>query len=365
MKIAFDHQIFSFQKYGGISRYYKELAEHLILLDQEIKFFAPIHINKYLKDLPKDIVSGKYLNNFIPGTGRLFIEPINNYIEKTLLINWKPTIIHETYYSLNSPNVICPRIITVYDMIHEKFNNKNESFINRKLVAMQRANHIICISESTKKDLLEYYPFLNDKVSVVHLGYTNFKKIKELPIDISLNKPFLLFVGARNGYKNFKNFIIAFSKSSQLVKDFNIIAFGGENFNKDEINLFKTLRLKENQLFHIKGNDSILKTLYKNATALIYPSLYEGFGLPIIEAMSENCSVITSNTSSMPEIIGDAGLLFDPNQIESIMNTMETLIYSNSLKKSLIFNGKARIANFTWEKCASKTLNIYNKFNIN
>lgn len=360
MKIAFDHHIFSLENYGGISRYFKELLLELDKIGIDSHIFAPIYINRYLKELKKSSLTGCFLNSIPPGTGRFLVEPINKMIENKKIKNWGPDIIHQTYYSNSVKKLKIPRIVTVYDMIHEKYNN-NQNFIkNYKLKTLVNADHLICISNNTKQDLLDIYPFLSNKVDVVHLGYSNLLD----RVDI-FNKrnlpPFILFVGQRNGYKNFENLIIAYSKSEKLINNFSIVAFGGGYFSDNEKIRFKELGFGENKIIHISGDDSVLKSIYRSAVALVYPSKYEGFGLPPIEAMSESCPVICSNTSSIPEIVGDAAEIFNPYDIENMKNSIEKVVFSPIYSKYLIEKGLLRIKEFSWEKCAQETLNIYKK----
>ena len=224
---------------------------------------------------------------------------------------------------------------------------------------MQRAEQVICISENTKSDLLKFFNVPEDKVSVVHHGYNYFPN-KKVVIKKMIKYPFLLYVGSRNSYKNFKNFIKAFSRSNSLSKDFKIIAFGGGKFKNSERNFINECNI-ENNIKHIEGDDEVLSNLYAKAEALIYPSLYEGFGMPILEAMAHGCPVITSNKSSIPEVAGEAAKLFDPTNLDSIRESIENVLYSDGQKKELIDKGYKQLENFSWEKCAKKTLSAYKK----
>ena len=151
-------------------------------------------------------------------------------IENKKIKNWKPDIIHQTYYSNSVKKLKIPKIVTVYDMIHEKYKNNQNFVINYKLKTLVNADHLICISNNTKQDLLDIYPFLSNKVDVVHLGYSNLLDRCDI-FDKRNLPPFILFVGQRNGYKNFENLIIAYSKSDQLKNNFSIFAFCGVFFS--------------------------------------------------------------------------------------------------------------------------------------
>ena len=286
----------------------------------------------------------------------------NHVISRNAIKKWKPDIFHETYFSPRSNAPIgCPTVVTVYDMIHEKFPkyfNRFDPTSNWKEKAVKRATHIICISESTRRDLLELFPSLENKVSVVHLGFSTTQVIEEIG---NIQRPYLLYVGTRNGHKNFLALLNAFVSSQKLCSEFNLVAFGGGAFTTSELQLINGLGLKEKQIIQVGGNDEILAGYYKNASAFIYPSVYEGFGLPPLEAMAQNCPVVSSNTSSMPEVIGDAGEFFDPNSIDEMREAIERVVFSSSRSRELIEQGKRRLEMFTWQNCANQTLNIYNQ----
>jgi len=186
-----------------------------------------------------------------------------------------------------------------------------------------------------------------------------FKNIKGKSINFA--KPYILYVGNRSGHKNFIGFIKAFSKSNILKKELNIVAFGGGKFNSFEKQLINRLGYTANQVIQVDGNDELLANYYKQAVFLVYPSLYEGFGLPILEAMACGCPVLSSNTSSMPDIVGNSGELFNPLNTEEMKYIMEKVFLSDSKKKVLIDSGYKNIINYSWKKCASETLDTYKK----
>ena len=362
MKIAFDYQIFSQQSYGGISRYFNALALKFSKLDHDIKIFAGIHRNKYLSSLPKPIVKGYELTKYPPRSAKLFLLA-NHYLTNHQIQQWRPDLIHETYYSIsNSTSNKLPRIVTAYDMVHELFPKqfkKKEYITQKKISTFNRADHIISISHNTKKDLVKFFDIPPEKISVVHLACDIFNQSNSNSINFSFTKPFLLYVGARSGYKNFNRFLEAISKSQKLINDFDIVAFGGGILSFKENALIDSLGFKKDQVKQIGGDDSVLAALYQEATAFVYPSLYEGFGIPLLEAMAYECPVISSNTSSLPEVVGEAGEYFNPEEIESIKSSIENVVYSPSRTLALKAKGLKRINHFSWEKCAQDTLKIY------
>ncbi len=203
-------------------------------------------------------------------------------------------------------------------MIHELFPNEfsvTDNTAATKRIAIARADHVICISENTKLDLMRLHGTPASKISVVYLGFDQFVTDEDkLPPAVFAGKPFLLYVGQRGGYKNFTGLLKAVASSDRLLSDFDIIAFGGPKFSDSERNLVSSVGFAENQVRQISGDDDLLGGFYGSAKAFIYPSLYEGFGIPPLEAMAHQCPVISSNTSSMPEVIGSAGEYFDPNR---------------------------------------------------
>lgn len=360
MKIAFDHQIFTWQSYGGISRYVTQLSEGLLALGEDVSIFAGAYKNNYLSSLPIDVVKGFKLSNYPPKTGRLF-QAVNHYWANQKIAQWQPDVIHETYYSMMpEPKKTLPRVITVHDMIHELYPqefNVNDNASHWKRHALFRADHIISISQNTKNDLVELFDIKPEKISVIYHGAKNVQPIQK---GVSNNiRPFLLYVGSRNSYKNFKRFIESVARSHQLKNNFNIVAFGGGAFDSNELRLIESLKFGVGQVSQKSGSDNVLSELYGGASAFVYPSLYEGFGLPPLEAMAYGCPVISSNTSSMPEVIDDAAEFFNPNSIEEISLAIENVVFSPSRSTELKIKGLRRAKEFSWKKCAQETLGIY------
>jgi len=354
------------QKYGGISRYYINLASQLHALGQQVKIFAPLHQNCYSTALPTHVFEGYKLSNFPPKSNAAII--LYNEISTRLNINrWSPDILHHTYYSQCklTPKKI-PVVLTVYDMIHELFSDQF-SPVDRtsifKRMAVQRANKIICISESTKRDLIRLFGVSSEKISVVHLGFDFFNSstIDKDQSTAHHAKPYLLYVGSRFQYKNFERFIRSIASSRRLMQDFNIILFGGGFLTQLETEYLNKLGFAEGQVRQVNGGDSILANYYRGAEAFVYPSLYEGFGIPPLEAMACMCPVVASNSSSMPEVIGDAGEFFNPYDQDDMTNAIERVVYSDERKESLKKSGIRRLSYFSWDKCALETLAIYSQ----
>jgi glycosyltransferase involved in cell wall biosynthesis len=369
MRIAFDHQIFGWQAYGGISRYMYELARGLARHENnEVHVLSPLYINQYLKKDHSCFKTWGLPIPAIPRAGRL-IRAANNFFVQGILAYLKPSIVHETYYANRR---LAPKnskvILSVYDMIHERFPSSFSSFDptrDQKRAAVLRADHVICISKNTQKDLVELIGIDPDKTSVVPLGF-ELNSPKDLDCFAKLamteekhKKHFLLYVGARNGYKNFEGLLKAIASSVFLKKEVELLCFGGGAFTAQEKKLALTLGLKLESLNQISGSDDLLASLYSQASAFVYPSLYEGFGIPPLEAMHFSCPVACSNTSSIPEVVGPAGAYFDPENNEEMAAILEQIVCNTELRSQLIKAGQEQLAKFSWARCASDTLKIY------
>ncbi|MGA7937235.1 MAG: glycosyltransferase family 1 protein [Kovacikia sp.] len=350
MNIIYDYQVFSFQKYGGVSRYFCETADHIAKVDgNKIEIVAPFYINEYAhKTFNVDVRGLK-----IPEVPRLscIVLRANEAVSRFFLgPRQNVDIFHETYFS-KAEN--CPRsakrIITVLDMIHEKFT---ESFPvwdktrDNKAYAVHRADHVICISESTQRDLIELLGVQKEKTSVVYLGYSLTCKNENSSISSVRKRPFILYVGGRNKYKNFEGMLRAFASSKLLKKEFSIVCFGGGGFDSRELALMASLNIPTESIKYECGDDEMLASLYASAAVFVYPSLYEGFGIPPLEAMSFGCPVVSSNTSSLPEVVGDAAAMFDPANEAEMCAAIEQVVFSPEKAEQLVVRGYERVKNF-------------------
>lgn len=366
MKIAYSSQIFRMQEYGGISRYFVNLAQR-VACEEQVVISAPLYINNYLSELPRYMIRGMRLP-WHPRRGARLIEWAGSAIDRMVLSRVSPDVVHETYYSHKAAGpASIPTVLTVHDMIHEKLAAwfpPHDDTARRKLAAVSRVGHVICISENTRRDLIELYELDPDKVSVVHHGYEVLKTGVDAGERASaINKaiPYLLYVGDRTGYKNFKAFLRAYAGSAWLRENFRMVCFGGGNFRTDELNLIRELSIKPSQIEQVGGGDDVLAVYYQNAAAFVYPSLYEGFGIPPLEAMALGCPVVCSSTSSIPEIVGDAGEYFDPEHVDSIRASVENVLQSTERRAELVQKGFKKCAEYSWDRCASETLEIYRR----
>ncbi len=363
MRIVYDHQIFSRQAYGGISRYYCELAERLTRMGAQVVINAPLYVCNYFQRGLSCKPKGFHIPK-LPYSANLLSSLNSHLCALTHFFNRHETIdiYHETYFTRAdncAANTL--RFITVYDMINEKFPQSFSRFDHIRKIkasAVKRADHIICISHNTKNDLIDYLDIDPDKISVVYLSYMhhhldgqNFSKLT--------SRPYLLYVGGRQPYKNTTRLLKAFARSKALHTELDLVFFGGNKLQPNERQRFSDLGINASQILHLAGDDSLLAQLYTQATALVYPSLYEGFGLPLLEAMSYGCPVVCSNTSSMPEIAGKAAEYCNPEETDSIQRAIENVVFNPERSQQLIQSGFNQAKKFSWNRCARETLQAY------
>jgi glycosyltransferase involved in cell wall biosynthesis len=378
VKVAFDHQIFSSQRYGGISRYFFELASRLPAHGaSEVSVVAPLYVNNYLAcDSARRFARGRYMSHRSAGSpvvdvvnwlaapmalrGTNPVDVVNRFAAPLAWRGTNPDIVHETYFAIKPVGKGRRRVVTVHDMIHDLFSDQFPDaahVIAAKRAAVDRADHVICVSENTQRDLVRLYGIDPIRTSVVHLGYSMTTEADAAQEDSAERRPFLLYVGNRRGYKNFSTLLQAYA-SSPLLREFELIAFGGHVLLPDEHDEIRQLGITDRVRF-TTGSDQALAAHYRAAAAFIFPSMYEGFGLPPLEAMSHGCPVVCSNGGSIPEVVGDAGVYFDPNSAEELRVALEGVVTTDELPADLRARGYARIAAFSWDKCAAGTAQIY------
>lgn len=354
--VTFGPEIWSLQNEGGISRYFQQLIEGLSKSGVSGKVLFRANSNSR--------VASSIFENF---EKELLINSRNPYkeISQRLSQNNKPTIYHPTYYSKNlsrAKNQQTRIVVTVFDMISEIFPEPKPLFrkvMDEKRISVDIADHILVISHQTKKDLMKIYGVPDEKISVTYLG-SNLHLVPKVDFASLPKVPFILYVGKRGGYKNFSNLVAAYSHSEFLRSNFSIVALGGGPFNQEEKSKFQKLGVAD-RLSQINVNDEELAMFYRKAVCLIYPSLYEGFGLPPIEAMSLDCPVIASSGGSIPEICQDAATYFNPSLIESIQQTLEVTLQSEHLMNEMRKKGLTVSNSFTWENTVKETLNAYQR----
>lgn len=361
VRIAFSPGVFSVQEYGGISRYFTELIPRVASTDGfEVSVHMGVSPNRYgLQRIRNQVTSFRYVR-FPFNHGMKYVALLNelwfqSYIDAR---SEHIDVVHMTYYPRRMPTPHARLTTTVYDMIPERFPDlfSRSGLSTRKRVCVERCSRIIAISESTKRDLVELYnvdPLLVDVTPLANSLNTE-------PGDDPVGKPYALFVGGRGGYKNFDRFVRVWAENRVIRDNFLLVCFGGGRFTESEQRTFSTLGLNHSVVW-MGGSDVVLASLYAHAQAFIYPSLYEGFGLPPLEAMHYGCPVVCSNSSSLPEVVGDAAVTVDTADPGALANGIAAAIGDSALRTRLALAGRAREAGFTWDRTAIATVESYRR----
>jgi glycosyltransferase involved in cell wall biosynthesis len=351
--VVYGPEIWSLQNEGGISRYFQELISGLSINGIHGKILTQSNTNSRFKEINAPNFE---VNHFTKS-----LTPSREF-DALLEVAGNRTILHPTYYSKNLKSIKAntPIVITVFDMISELYPQKKPRFrkvVDIKKLSVENSDLVLSISERTKRDLIELYGVSEDKIVVTYLG-SNLHLIPQTKSVTDVEGEFILYVGKRSGYKNFSNFIKAYSQSKTLNRNFFVIAVGGGKFDSDEISELQKLGISH-KVTQVDANDSQLAMYYRSAACLVYPSLYEGFGLPPVEAMSLNCVVIGSSGGSIPEICKNAAQYFEPMSIDSIEGVLENTLADEQLMVQMRHTGLKIAKQFAWENTASDTLTAY------
>lgn len=353
MNILYDNQIFTWQRFGGISRYFVELIKNL---DADVEYKLPLFSsdNQYLED--NNLAQYRHLfgKKDFKGKKRI-VSTLNNMAFDRALRRNIVDIVHPTYYDQRFLGHIGSRpfVLTVHDMTHEvcaSFFHANDSTSLNKKTLCKKASKIITVSHNTKKDLVELFGVNPNKIEVIHLGQSFSRSTDQT---LYLPDRYVLFTGQRGGYKNFDRFVRAFA----MLHDIDLICTGSP-FSASELALFKTLGISA-RVRSIFVTDSEMSELYSRASLFVFPSLYEGFGIPILEAFAALCPVALSNRSSFPEIAQGAGAYFDPSDIDSIYETMNKVISDDKLRENMTMQGAVELAKFSWQNMGRRTCETY------
>ncbi len=366
------------KKISGVARYVCELSRELFEMGHEVHIPIKETPTEYLLRASYfDKVSGEtpqcpwYISSFAYLGMKT---PLAAYFHR-FIRRWEGAkaldiidfdIVHPTH--MNSLEILDhlhgkPLVVTVHDMTHEL---RPESFpahdpsAARKKIMVERADRVIAISQQTKDDLVRLYGTDPDKVDVIHHGNSLVlpEEYEQMLLDIP--KKYILFVGQRDGYKNFLRTLEAIKPLIDECPDLHLICAGGGKFKDNEIAAIKALGIER----HVKQmwvTDEELAVLYNRAVCFIYPSEYEGFGLPILEAYECATPVLCAEASCFPEVAGDAAIYFDPTQVDEMTEKIRSMITDASLRELYIEKGRARVKLFSWRRCAEETLACYSK----
>ncbi len=360
MRVVFDHQTFSWQIQGGVSRYFAELLTWLTKQDCSVRVPLAFTGNRYLHNFDpvryKDWLQGK---NF---KGKAYINAFLNQIVSSHALkknDWD--VLHPTYYH---PYFIPflkgrPFVLTIHDMTHELFPDGFSDIRKtpaRKASLATMASHIITPSQNTKNDVVRLLKVPEDKISVIPHG-NSFRPGAVLPKKPECESGYWLYVGGRDDYKNW-NFLILTLRLRANKTDRLVMVGGGPLSALEKKALFEAGL--EGRWQQTNANEAELAGWYQSAKALVYPSKYEGFGLPLLEAMAWGCPAVVANASSLPEVGGSAAVYFDLEKPESLLDCLETM-ENVSEREACIAAGVLQEKNFSWERSASTTLSVYQK----
>ena len=354
-----DEQIFAIQPYGGISRLFAELARQFtggVAPDLELlPIDAPI-VCRYVLDDPalSSSLGVREARSEWSALGRYFGRP---------RVHPKSDILHNTFYLPHglTPTRGAKRIVTVYDMIPERLpkTRRRLDLLTLKRRYVEQADHIICISEATHRDLVAVYGELDRPVTVVHLGVDpRFNpSVARLPI---LPERYVLMVGHRGQYKDGDVLLRAFARVFREFPDVQLVCIGGGDWSRDERALIRELGLEEHVL-QVGLSDELMPAAYAGAEAFVFPSRFEGFGLPAVEAMACGTPTILADATSLPEVGGDAARYFPVGDDEALASAIRSVLADAGAAADLRERGISRAATFTWTRTAEQTADVYRR----
>lgn len=363
MRILYDHQVFSLQNHGGASVYYYELAARLgpmpgIHVDVCLGLGRSVYPFAALQADGTRIVA--WDSDMRPGLPRYAVNEFLTGAWCATAGKWD--IYHSTLYR-RMPTVRARRLVaTNHDCIQERFPElfrDNGRVVRAKRKMYAQADIIICVSESSRRDVLRYYDLAPGKTRVLHQGMPKLERqpTKATEFNERLRRPYLLYVGARYAYKNFSALLDAYA-SGGFSRDYDLVVVGGGDLRPPEQRQLHALGIDRNVLLWTYVSDAILAEAYSGATLFVSPSLYEGFGLPPLEALSLGCPVLASNSASVPEICGDCACYFDPEIPGDLERGIRDTL-NDPDREQRRNRGLQQANRYNWQKNAEGTLAIY------
>jgi glycosyltransferase involved in cell wall biosynthesis len=368
MNVLYDHQIFSYQAFGGASRYYCELmAAFARAGEPRFELGVAESPNEYLARAP--FYRGKTIAK--AGTAGFLRTYVRNELATLAAARrGRHDILHATFYD---PGVLRnvrggKLVVTVLDMIPEHFPDffdtsgwygrfVTKRWIEGKRTLCERADAILAISEHTKQDVVAFYGIDPARITVTHLA-NNLAGGSDAPRPAGVPARYVLFVGTRNTYKNFTLFVEAVAPLVAADPELGVLCIGGGALSPGELELLARHAL-DGRVLQRSVRDDELAACYAHAAAFVFPSRYEGFGIPILEAFACGCPTLLANASCFPEIAADAALYFEPTDADSLRDQLRRLLADDALRAELRAKGLARAAAFTWDATAQRTLDAY------
>ena len=355
MKLFYDYQCFS-QRSGGISRYFYEVISRVrnypdTCVEVPLFFSNNMYLDHKRKFLPRRHFKGK----------TWITDRINGAYSRHYLSRAAGTfdLFHPTYYTPYFLDLIGnkPFVITVHDMTHELFpqlfRNPGKTTDEKRRVTSAAAK-IIAVSANTKRDLVRHFDIPEEKIEVVYHGNA-LRYTEELAVPYA---KYLLFVGDRGVYKNFAPMLRTIAPIMKS-RGLEMVCVGGRGFSSVEIGFLSELGLVD-RVHQVEGvSDPLLAAYYHHAVALVYPSRYEGFGMPVLEAFACGCPVVTSSAASLPEVGGEAAVYFDATNETSLFAAVEQVTGDDRLREALREKGYVQETKFSWDIAAEKTYAVY------
>lgn len=355
---------------GGIGRYSYELAKEMYKLGK-------IDLKIVIREEDKKMFDFAEKTDLIVAKG-IKDSKSRNYYEQFKL----PKLIYKLYPNaiVHYPDSMAPLlaknkvIITVHDLAFKSLKNAFtwKTVLWKSLMtklSVKKSCKIIAITNFAKSEILKHYSSVSDKINVAYNGFNDFSKEPIILKNISNNilkfsdKPYILTVSSISPRKNIDGLIKAFDLIKDKI-DYKLIVAGKNGWMYEYVfKLVETLNLENRVVFTGGINDDELKFLYKNAKLFVYPSFYEGFGLPPLEAMSYEIPCVVSDRTSIPEVVGDAAIIVDPEDSKELGNMMAKVLKDEKISNDLLIKANDRLKYFSWEKCANKVINIYIKIN--
>ncbi|MCD4760626.1 glycosyltransferase family 4 protein [bacterium] len=369
MKIVIDLRIFG-PKPGGLGRYNQKFLEELIKLDKNNRY-----ILLFRQDPKLELPDNFEIKIFDCQWYSLKEQIVLPFVLKKI----KPDLVHFPHF--NVPKFFNGKfIVTIHDLIMTKFPSRKASTLNGLFFgikywmynivirhAIKKSKKIIAVSKFTAKDIVKHFVLSKteeQKINVIHEGLT--VPAATMEKKIYLPSKFFLYVGNAYPHKNLEFLVEVFKDFLKTHPDFYLVLVGQRNYFYERLKKH-TVQLFGENLDRVVFTDFIedveLGTYYNKATAYVFPSLYEGFGLPPLEAMAYELPIISSNTSSLPEILGDAALYFNPENKDDLLDKMKEIITNTELRKNLKIKGHQQIKKYSWSKMAKEIIEVYNKSN--
>ena len=349
--IVFDNIVYSLQKSGGVSRFWSKITEPYLdsatFIERDDATTNIYRRDQHLSYLQADHSLFKNLSRY-----RNFSKRFSN----------EPYIFHSSYYRVNGVAAAI-NVTTIHDLIYERFGSGlgRRLHIAQKRHSLAAADCIVCVSEHTRSDLYEYYPMTRHKrVLVIPNGVdpkTSGDEIKAVSDKVKVVAEygnFFLYVGHRGSCKGFDRVYQAL----KLCRDDWRCIVVGDVLRSEELAEIAAVGLHERIIPVGRVSDVELSFLYSQAEFFFFPSLYEGFGIPPLEAMQQSCPVLASNRSSVPEVVGDAGVLFDPDDRQSLAAGIDQ-IASGGVRQTLISKGLQRAASYSWKSASQMYERLY------